>query len=193
MSYFTGNFEYNPVITRRTCYCRRICFECQHVSLPFSLLNINTLNTLILQNHPILQPVVEYDTSLDVDEMVNRVEIPLTTRNRRTKRPFKIFCLPWGNLTPKIPRKTKELEDKNLIKFTFFDSNNGVINEVHTLFKFLNGRRWKFFRRTSASGLEMVNEPLSGWSINELMRICGSRKKLYIGTTDGPIQEVLPL
>ncbi|PKC71279.1 hypothetical protein RhiirA1_453716 [Rhizophagus irregularis] len=168
MSYFTGNFEYNPVITRRTCYCRRICFECQHVSLPFSLLNINTLNTLILQNHPILQPVVEYDTSLDVDEMVNRVEIPLTTRNR-------------------------QLEDKNLIKFTFFDSNNGVINEVHTLFKFLNGRRWKFFRRTSASGLEMVNEPLSGWSINELMRICGSRKKLYIGTTDGPIQEVLPL
>lgn len=104
MSYYTGNFEYNPV-TRRSCYCRRICFECQHVSLPFSLLNNNTLNTLILQNHPILQPVVEYDMSLDVDEIVNRVEIPLTTRNRRTKRPFKIFCLPWGNLTPKIPRK----------------------------------------------------------------------------------------
>jgi hypothetical protein len=105
MSYYNGNIEYNPVM-RRTCHCRRICYECHHISLPFCYFNFNTLNTLLLQNHPIVQSEVVYDMSFDED-MVNRIELPVslqnTTRNRR-KNPFKIFVLPYGNST-KIPRK----------------------------------------------------------------------------------------
>ncbi|CAB4401676.1 unnamed protein product [Rhizophagus irregularis] len=186
--YYGYNYGQSVIGRMAACSCQRICYECNNISPPFHF--FNTLLAQYYANISLIRPEFE----LDVDDMINSVELPQNnnTRNRRRK-PFAIFCLPHGDLSPKIPRKIEKLREKDLIQYTFFDSNNGVINEVERLFPFLKNRRWRFFRTRTTSNLEIASQPSSGWSIKELMRICGFRKKLYIGTIDGQIQQFLPL
>lgn len=103
-NYFYGyNYEQSVIGRTATCNCQRICYSCNLISIPFHFFNPPL--TQYYTNISLVRPEFEYDT-LDVDEMINRVESPQnnTTRNRRRK-PFTIFCLPHGNLSPKIPRK----------------------------------------------------------------------------------------
>ncbi|GES85873.1 hypothetical protein GLOIN_2v1767937 [Rhizophagus clarus] len=170
--YYNGNLEHNPVM-RRTCHCQIICNECNRVSLPLHLFNPTILNAILLQNYPIVQPVVEYEAPLDVDELVDRVESPISslqnTRNR-SRKPFTIICLTDGNLEPKIPRRVKKLE-KGLVKTTFLDPSDGnVVSEVLKQFKFLAERQWRFFECINTSDLRVVGKPPSVLSKAELTK-----------------------
>jgi hypothetical protein len=75
-----------------------------------------------------------------------------------------------NNLLIYFNNRVKKLEDKGLTTTTFLDSNEGVINEVEGLFKFLKGRSWNFFQCRTPSDLVVADEPTNGWSKNELMR-----------------------
>jgi hypothetical protein len=105
-NYYGYNYELPPVMGRTAaCSCQRICYSCNscnHVSIPFQL--FNTLLAQYYANISIVRPVFGYNT-MDVDEMINRVELPQNTTRNRCRKPFTIICLPHGNLTPKVPRK----------------------------------------------------------------------------------------
>ncbi|GBC07467.1 hypothetical protein RclHR1_00750001 [Rhizophagus clarus] len=68
------------------------------------------------------------------------------------------------------------------------DSNIGIRNAVESSFPHLMNKHWKFFRRTSISDLEIACEPNFGWNIDALKSIACSRRKLYVGVVDEPIQ-----
>ncbi|CAB5203387.1 unnamed protein product [Rhizophagus irregularis] len=98
---------------------------------------------------------------------------------------FNLYCLPYGDLSPKIPRKTAELRSAGLIKgltISNDDLNDEIKNAIEELFPCLTGKTWRFFRCKTTSDLEVANEPEIGWNAGALKIISGVRKKLYLGT-----------
>ncbi|CAB4488829.1 unnamed protein product [Rhizophagus irregularis] len=98
---------------------------------------------------------------------------------------FNLYCLPYGDLSPKIPRKTAELRSAGLIKgltISNDDLNDEIKNAIEELFPCLKGKTWRFFRCKTTSDLEVANEPEIGWNAGALKIISGVRKKLYLGT-----------
>jgi hypothetical protein len=64
------------------------------------------------------------------------------------------------------------LISEELVKLTYFNDNsdNGIKDEIETLFPQLKGKKWHFFRRVPTANLEAVTVPQNGWSIEELKK-----------------------
>ncbi|RIA88563.1 hypothetical protein C1645_826140 [Glomus cerebriforme] len=97
---------------------------------------------------------------------------------------FIVHCLPYGVLTPKIPRRIVTLRNAGLVRsFTCLDDDR-IKEKLEGLFPCLKNRNWVFFRCKSTSDLEIADEPMN---IDALKSIAGFRKKIYLGTIDGSI------
>ncbi|RIA97283.1 hypothetical protein C1645_732497 [Glomus cerebriforme] len=90
---------------------------------------------------------------------------------------------------PKIPRGKLEKDGKmKLIRFT---EDSSITDTIESSFPCLRGQNWKFFRCNSTSDLKLANEPAEGWNIEELKKISGCRKKIYIGVMSQQIQSAI--
>ncbi|RIA88576.1 hypothetical protein C1645_826153 [Glomus cerebriforme] len=174
---YLGYYSLIPVI-RYSCGCIiKLCdhYECIHHELrPY----VQYLPVLT-QNHTNFVPELGYTEPLNnpfnaTDQTLlnsyDESQVTLQNTGSRPEKPFQLYVLPCGNLTPNIPRRIESLKIKGLLKQTYFedDSDSGIKNKVESLFPCLRGRSWRFLRCISTSKLGIATEPTNGWSIREL-------------------------
>ncbi|PKY55767.1 hypothetical protein RhiirA4_448493 [Rhizophagus irregularis] len=110
-----------------------------------------------------------------------------STRDKSKNVTYKLICVV-GSL--KIPRKMANLEKAGLKKQIRFsnDSYGQIRNEIEAAIPRLKNVEWMFYKCTSTASLVPADDvSVVDCRFDDLKRISNSRKKLYVGTKDGPM------
>ncbi|CAB4401678.1 unnamed protein product [Rhizophagus irregularis] len=117
----------------------------------------------------------------------NNIEVSSNNIASFANDKFDLICLV-GSL--KIPKNCARLEKVGLKKeICFHNDSNGQIKKAieEKLSPHLENVDWMFYKCISSKLVPADDVSIVECRFNDLKRISGSRKKLYIGTKDGPI------
>ncbi|PKK73468.1 hypothetical protein RhiirC2_709625 [Rhizophagus irregularis] len=151
------------------CGCCCVCGCKQNPQILFPVASYQPYQTIVQSNSKYEQRKKKYKNNLNNP---NNPYYNVRAENIKKKQfTFNLYCLPYGDLSPKIPRKTAELRSAGLIKgltISNDDLNDEIKNAIEELFPCLKGKTWRFFRCKTTSDLEVANEPEIGWNAGAL-------------------------